>query len=145
MHVLAAHDASFYAGKSHYKYTVQSKSSIKKYTVKYYVHIECYTCSCPDFNFKRRHCNEMCKHIETVKYLDDNSAQAPSYKEYGVECFPGPVHDSRPDIGPVTVSEDHNIPATCKEGLDTEGTLEMVQDLLGCVEKLIISTRRKKI
>ena len=42
------------------------------YTVKYFPTLEVYTCSCKDFNYRRRFKNEMCKHIMLINEIDNS-------------------------------------------------------------------------
>lgn len=65
--VLPPHDDKYFVGLPHILY--QNKSC--SYTVKYFPTLEVYTCSCKDFNFRRRKTNEMCKHIEYINDLDE--------------------------------------------------------------------------
>ena len=54
-------------------YTVPSNSlSSVSYVVKYNHGKEHYTCTCPDFIHRCSKNNEMCKHIQRIKSLDDN-------------------------------------------------------------------------
>lgn len=51
-------------------YKVEGSSST--YVVKYDHENEFYTCTCPDFIHRCSKTNEMCKHIQKIKNLDDN-------------------------------------------------------------------------
>ena len=51
-------------------YKVEGSSST--YVVKYDHENELYTCTCPDFIHRCSKTNEMCKHIQKIKNLDDN-------------------------------------------------------------------------
>ena len=65
--VLPPHDDNYFVGLPHIRY--EKKSCL--YTVKYFPTLEVYTCSCKDFNYRRRKTNEMCKHIEYINNLDE--------------------------------------------------------------------------
>ena len=55
-------------------YTIKSFTGSKLYEVQYDSHSEYYTCTCPDFIYRRDEAGEMCKHIEKIKDLDDLGA-----------------------------------------------------------------------
>lgn len=65
--VLPPYDDDYYLNLPHIRY--KKKSCL--YTVKYFPTLEVYTCSCKDFNYRRRKTNEMCKHIEYINNLDE--------------------------------------------------------------------------
>ena len=62
-------------------YTIKSFTCTKFYDIIYDEHKEYYTCSCPDFYYRRQDNNEYCKHIGKVKRMDDNNAS-----EYDFAC-----------------------------------------------------------
>lgn len=56
----------------------------KKYNVCYSITEEFYNCDCPDFFYRRKDNNEMCKHIELIKELDDKNVSLRVYKKNGI-------------------------------------------------------------
>lgn len=67
MSTLPPHDDKYYSGLPNIEY----KKDNVGYTVKYFPTLEVYTCSCKDFNYRRRYNNEMCKHIMFINDIDN--------------------------------------------------------------------------
>lgn len=74
---LPRHDDVYYSGLPYTQYKL--KGSV--YVVKYYPTLEIFTCSCKDFNHRRRKTNEMCKHIEFFNNLDETWEKSPLKKD----------------------------------------------------------------
>ena len=68
-------------------YKVRSKSSSSYYLVSYDHDKEYYYCTCPDFVHRCSKSNEMCKHIQQIKDLDDRAADPTVYKDHDIELI----------------------------------------------------------
>lgn len=77
---LPRHDDVYYSSLPYTQYKL--KGSV--YVVKYYPTLEIFTCSCKDFNHRRRKTNEMCKHIEFFNNLDETWEKSTLKKDRGV-------------------------------------------------------------
>ena len=51
------------------KQTVPSSTTTRTYDILYDNVKECYTCSCPDYMYRRANKNEMCKHLTKLKEM----------------------------------------------------------------------------
>ncbi len=74
---LPRHDDMYYSGLPYTQY----KQRASVHVVKYYPTLEIFTCSCKDFNHRRRKTNEMCKHIELFNHLDETWEKSTSKKD----------------------------------------------------------------
>ena len=153
---LPPHDDPFYKNLTFTKYVYS-----KKYTVKYFSSIPCYTCTCPDFHFKRRHTWEMCKHIEVIKKLDDVFSGHQTYERHGIECLglvQPPVtenvaEDPHRKVESVSgVQENDEEDTTSRELLTRGQALGMVKDLVStskqlmtCIDTLVLSMSTMKV
>lgn len=77
MSALPPHDDKYYSGLPNITY----KKKHVGYTVKYFPTLEVYTCSCKDFNHRRRFTNEMCKHIMFINDIDNSFGETTSTEE----------------------------------------------------------------
>lgn len=160
---LPAYDDEFYDDKEYTKYIFNTGEN--KYVVKYFSSIPCYTCSCPDFHYKRRHIMEMCKHMSKIKQLDDEGAPTKSYLESGISCegtFPGVFQQRATDkqVSETNMSVEsasymdnsHRTTAPKEPSLTQSEAFEMVRNLVSsskqmmtCVDKLVESMENFRI
>lgn len=68
------------------EYKVNSRLS-SSYLVTYDHDKEYYFCTCPDFVHRRSKSNEMCKHIQKIKDLDDKKVDPLFYERYNIELI----------------------------------------------------------
>lgn len=149
MSTLPPHDDKYYSGLPNIEY----KKDNVGYTVKYFPTLEVYTCSCKDFNYRRRSNNEMCKHIKFINDIDDALGENTStdgkiqfFKSKMVtmvdntkKCSNSTSTSSTRVITPDKLSVSRSATYADKSCLSVEETCQMVKDLVH-VSKNVLTT-----
>lgn len=140
--VLPAHSSSYYQDlicSSEYDFQ-------NKYTIRYFSAIEAYTCTCPSFQYRCRKSNEMCKHIEKVKVLDDNNAPYGDFKKYGITINQSKKenkHDDQVGVNDTTHLIDSN--DTAFESKCMKELVNATQGILNCIDLMVKELDKTKI
>jgi hypothetical protein len=149
MSTLPPYGDKYYSGLPNIEY----KKDNVGYTVKYFPTLEVYTCSCKDFNHRRRFKNEMCKHIMSINDIDDSLGENTSLDakiqffeskmvtmvDNTKKCSAASTSTSTRIITPDKLSVSKSATHNDKSCLSVEEACQMVKDLVH-VSKNVLTT-----
>lgn len=149
--ILPPHNDEYYTGQPFIQYKKKGNSHV----VKYFPTLEVFTCSCADFQHRRRKTNQMCKHIEIVNDIDnsweeyrDSASNAMGMKEYFnekmIEIIDNTGSTFSASNSSTFITPPKNVTITSSstslnKSLSVEETCKIVKELVG-VSRTALST-----